>query len=106
LFSLPESLVQGEDSFSLIPTWPFYPDWWDTELENLPKSFQLVLFISSNIDMGFFGEIPDWINNVIPELEGVQGCDFLKLEALCKQAGAPLTALPKVMKILDHCTGN
>ncbi|MEH1780878.1 MAG: hypothetical protein V7L26_17545 [Nostoc sp.] len=106
LFSLPESLVQGEELFSLIPTWPFYPDWWDAELDSLPKSFQLVLYISGNIEMSFFGGTPDWLNSIIPELEGVEGCDFLKLEALCKQAGAPLTVLPKVMEILDHSTGN
>ncbi|WP_322685591.1 hypothetical protein [Nostoc sp. DedQUE07] len=106
LFSLPESLVLGEESFTLIPAWPFYPDWWDTELESLPKSFQLVLCISSHVGMGFFGEIPNWISEAIPDLEAVQGCDFLKLEALCKQSQTPLIVLPKIMEILDHCTGN
>jgi hypothetical protein len=106
LFSLPDSLVLGEELFSVIPACPFYPDWWDIEFEDLPKAFQLVIYISGNIDMSYFSEIPEWLNKLLPLLQSIDGCDFLKLEALCKQAGSPLTALPKVIEILDHCTGN
>lgn len=104
LFSLPESLVEGEELLSIIPIYPIYPDWWNSELEDLPKTFQLVLFISGNIELSFFQETPDWLKPELSRIIG--GCDFLKLEALCKQAKAPLTVLPKVMESLDHRTGN
>lgn len=106
LFFLPESLVEGEEIFTMIPAYPIYPDWWDAELDDLPKSFQLVLCLSNQIGIELFGEVPDWLEKDFPVLDGVWNSDFLRLEALCKQVGEPLSILPKIVEILDHATGN
>jgi hypothetical protein len=98
LFSLPYSMLEGEEPFGMIPVWPIYPEWWNSDVEDLPRSFQLVLSLSGNIDP------PVWMENILSEPAGE--FDEQKLKALCEEAEYPLSALSKVIEVVDNSTNN
>ncbi|MFN6474027.1 MAG: hypothetical protein RMY36_030730 [Nostoc sp. SerVER01] len=98
LFSLPYPMLEGEEPFPMIPVWPIYQEWWNSDAEDLPVSFQLVLSLSGNIDP------PVWMEDIFFEPDGE--FNEQKLKALCEQVEYPLSVLPKVVEVVDNSTNN
>ncbi|MEH2067908.1 MAG: hypothetical protein V7K47_07030 [Nostoc sp.] len=99
LFSLPQTMLDGEEPYQMIPVWPIFSEWWNSDVEDLPISFQLVLSLSGNIDP------PVLMEGIFRESENGE-FDLEKLKALCEKVEYPLSVLPEVVEVLDNFTNN
>ncbi|MBD0264586.1 MAG: hypothetical protein ICV78_18230 [Tolypothrix sp. Co-bin9] len=104
-FPMPEPMLIGEDMFTTIPAWPYYPNWYDSEIEDLPKSFQLIVHLLSNLPT-YFTEKCEWLEDISIDVDEDVEINTEILDNLCSEYGAPLHILPTILQILDGETGN
>lgn len=121
LFPLPpiESLYRFEDEyFDSIPIYPEIPDWFNSEMAQLPITYQIIVLLglisTLNDDESYVNESHPVIKSEFLPLLKADFCERLNkkdlnfdtLNSLCQQNGEMCSLFPEALLIFDHDTDN